>query len=84
MINTKTLFKVTVSWTTIVYVICFLGVAIFSGIRPGFMMYALHMDVGPINQVLTAGTFFSGIIIWNVVAALATWLFAALWNKFNK
>jgi hypothetical protein len=32
------------------------------------------------RNVLTLGTSVSGLIIWNVVALLAVWLFAALFN----
>lgn len=84
MINIKHLLKVTVAWTSIVYVICFVGVAMFGGIRPGFMMYALHMNVGEVNNVLTLGTFISGIVLWNIVALLGVWLFAALFNGIKK
>lgn len=84
MINTKTLLKVTLAWTSIVYVICYAGVAMFSSIRPGLMMYALHMNVNTVDNVLTFGTFVPEIIIWNVIVVLATQLFATLWNSFNK
>ena len=80
MINTKRLIKVSMAWTSIVYVICFFGVMMFGGIRPGFMMYALHMNTSGFENVLTLGTFISGIIIWNIVVVLAVGLFAWLWN----
>lgn len=83
MINTKRLLKVTIAWTSIVYAVCYAGVTLFAGIRPAFMMYAVHtqMDLG--RDVMTLGTFISGIIIWNIVAVLAAWLFAALWNAIK-
>ena len=90
MINTQHLVKVIVAWTAIAYAICFLGVAMFPGIRPGFMMYGLHMNTyGMIGQsgmqnALSFGTFVSGLIVWAVVAALGAWLFAALWNGIKK
>ncbi|MFA5933756.1 MAG: DUF5676 family membrane protein [Candidatus Paceibacterota bacterium] len=84
MINTNHLFKVTVAWTSIVYTVCFLGVMMFSGIRPGFMMYALHMNTSPFQNVLTFGTFISGLIIWNIIAVLAVEMFAWLWNTIKK
>jgi len=78
------LLKVTMTWTSIVYVICFTGVAMFGGIRPGFMRYALHMNYEDTYQnMLTFGTFISGLVIWNVIAVLAVWLFAALWNRIK-
>ncbi|MDP2598310.1 MAG: DUF5676 family membrane protein [Candidatus Liptonbacteria bacterium] len=87
MINTKHLLKVSSAWISIVYAVCFAGVAMFGGIRPGFMMYALHtniMNVGMFQNVATFGTFLSGLIIWNIVGLLAVWLFAALFNGIKK
>lgn len=80
MIQTKRLLKVAAAWTSIVYVVCFLGVALFQGIRPGFMRYALHTDINMGENILTFGTFLSGLIIWNIIALVAVWLFAALYN----
>lgn len=85
MINTQKLIKVSMAWTSIVYVVCFFGVMSFGGIRPGFMMYALHMNTGPytFQNVTSLGTFISGLIIWNIMAVLVVWLFAALWNRIR-
>jgi hypothetical protein len=85
MINTQKLTKVALAWTSIVYVVCFAGVAVFAPIRPGFMMYALHMRSGAyeFQSVLTLGTFVSGLIIWNIIAVLGVWLFAGLWNRMK-
>ena len=84
MIDTKHLLKVAAAWISIVYVICYLGVASFPGIRPGFMRYGLHMGIDMGQNILTAGTFISGLIIWNIVAFLAVWLFVALFNSIKK
>jgi hypothetical protein len=84
MINTKHLLKVSIAWTNIVYVVCFAGVAIFPGIRTGFMMYGLHMSVNMGRNIATFGTFISGLVLWNVIALLAVWLFAALFNNIKK
>ncbi len=85
MINTKKLVKVSVTWTSVVYVICFFGVMAFSGIRPGFMIYALHTNTSPyvFQNALTFGTFISGLIIWNIIAILGAWLFSWLWNTIK-
>lgn len=86
MIDIKHLLKVASAWTSIVYVICYAGVAMMPGIRPGFMMYGLHMGgfgAGWTN-VMTGGTFISGLVIWNVMALLGVWLFAALYNGIKK
>ena len=80
MINTQRLLKVSSAWISIVYIICYLGVALIPGVRPGFMRYGLHMGIDMGANILTFGTFLSGLIIWNVVALLGVWLFAKLWN----
>ncbi len=84
MINTKHLLKVSAAWMSIVYVVCFAGVAMFSGIRPGFMMYGLHTNLDMGQNILTFDTFVSGLLIWNVIGLLAVWLFAALFNGIKK
>jgi len=80
MININHLLKVTAAWISIVYVVCFAGIAMFPGIRPGFMMYGLHMNINMGQNIITFGTFLSGLVIWNVIALLAIWLFAWLFN----
>ena len=87
MIIINHLLKVTAVWITIVYIVCYVGVAMFAGIRPGFMMYALHMNVGAGYvgyNVLTFGTFISGLVIWNVVGLLGVGLFAWLFNTIKE
>lgn len=84
MINTKHLLKVAAAWISIAYVICYAGVALIPGIRPGFMKYALHTAVDTGTNVLTFGTFISGLIIWNIVALFFIWLFAILFNTIKK
>lgn len=84
MINIEHLLRVSAVWVSVVYAICFAGVAAMPGIRPGFMMYGLHM--GGLNagqNILTFWTFISGLIIWNVITMLAVWLFAYLFNKIK-
>ena len=84
MINNKRLLKVTAAGISIVYVVCYAGVALVPGIRPGFTRYGLHMvdNFGP--NIMTMGTFISGLIIWNIVAFLAVGLFAALYNSIKE
>ncbi|HZS18766.1 MAG TPA: DUF5676 family membrane protein [Candidatus Udaeobacter sp.] len=84
MINTKHLLKVTAAWISIVYVICFVGVALIPGSRDWFMHYALHINARLGENVTTFTTFVSGLVIWNVVALLAAWLFALLHNKIKQ
>ena len=75
MIGTKHLLKVTAAWVTIVYIICFGGVALIPGVRPWLMYYALHLNISMGESVLTLTTFISGLVIWNVVGVLGAWLF---------
>lgn len=82
--DTKHLIEVASAWISIVYVICFAGVALFPGIRPLFMQYGLHMGIDMGQNILTLGTFLSGLIIWNIIALLAVWLFAFLYNNISK
>ena len=84
MINIQHLIKVAAVWISVVYAVCFAGVALFPGMRPGFMQYGLHMGIDIGRNILTFGTFISGLIIWNVVAVLAIWLFATLFNNIKK
>jgi 2TM family of unknown function (DUF5676) len=76
MINTIHLLKVVAAWVTIVYIVCFGGVALIPGIRPWFMQYALHTNVSIGENVVTLTTFTCGLLIWNLVALLGAWLFA--------
>ena len=84
MIDSKHLLKVAAAWISVVYVICYVGVAMIPGVRPGFMRYGLHMGIDMGQNVLTLGTFISGLVIWNVVALLAVWLFVVLSNAVKK
>ncbi|MDO8601136.1 MAG: DUF5676 family membrane protein [bacterium] len=85
MINIKHLLKVSATWISVVYAVCFLGVAFWPGVRPGFMMYGLHVNGLNMGQnVLTLGTFISGLVVWNVVAFASVWLFGFLFNNIKK
>jgi len=83
MINTNHLLKVTAAWVSTVWVVCYAGVALFPGIRPAFVYYALHTTTNLGENVMTLTTFVTGLVIWNVVALLAVWLFATLFNKIK-
>ena len=84
MLDTTHLLKVASAWISIVYVVCFAGVAFFPGIRPGFMRYGLHMGIDMGQNILSVGIFISGLVIWNVIAVLAVGLFAYLFNTIKK
>lgn len=83
MINLKHLLKVGLAWTTIVYVICYAGVALLPSLRIGFMKYALHTDAVFGQNYITLGSFVAGLIIWNVMVAICLWLFGLLFNKIK-
>lgn len=84
MINIKHLLKVTSAWISVVYVVCYAGVAIYPPVRDLFMQYALHTKTTFVSDYFGLGYFISGLIIWNVVALLAAALFAYLFNTFKK
>lgn len=72
-------------WISIVYAVCFLGVAIFPGVRESFMKYALHTQGANLGQnYLSLGSFVSGLIAWNIITIVSVWLFAILFNKIRK
>lgn len=83
MINIKHLLKVASAWVSIVYVICYAGVAIYPSIRVLFMRYSLHADASFMSDFFSVGYFISGLIIWNAVTITAVWLFAYLFNKIK-
>lgn len=84
MIKVNHLLKVAVAWVSVVYAVCYLGVALFPGIRGGFMKYGLHTNVSLGTNELGLGTFLSGLVIWNIIGVLAVWLFAYLFNSIKK
>ena len=84
MINTKHALKVASAWISIVYVICYAGVATYPPIRGLFMRYSLHADAAFTSDFFGIGYFVSGLVIWNIVALLGVWLFVALFNGIKK
>ena len=84
MIKINHLLKVAAAWVSVVYVICYAGVALFPGIRSGFMRYSLHTSLDMGQNILTFGNFLSGLIIWNIITLWAVWLFAVLFNGIKK
>lgn len=84
MINTKHLIKVASAWISIVYVICYAGVAIYPPIRMLFVRYSLHADMNFAPDFLGIGYFLSGLIIWNIVGIAGAWLFSYLFNAIKR
>jgi len=84
MINTKHLVKVASAWISIVYIVCYAGVAIYPPIRRLFMRYSLHSEIPLQTDYFGLGYFLSGLIIWNIVAIAGIWLFAELFNRIKK
>lgn len=82
MTNTTTLLKVFAIWITAIYIICFVGVLLFPGLRGWFMLYGLHVQPTTVVTTATWTTFFSGLVLWNVIAASAVSLYCAVWKKF--
>jgi hypothetical protein len=83
MLDTTHLLKITAAWISIVYAVCFLGVALFPEIREAFMYYGLHSATVFGENVATLTTFISGLALWNAIAFLSVGLFAVLFNKIK-
>ena len=83
MNNIKHLLTVAMAWTSIVYTVCYVGVWLFPGVREAFLLYALHTTTVLGENVMTLTAFVSGIIIWDIAAILAVWLFAYLYNAIR-
>lgn len=79
----KRVLKVASAWISIVYVICYAGVAIYPASRVLFMRYALHADVAMTSGYFGVGYFVSGLIAWNIVTVAGVWLFAYLYNRIK-
>jgi hypothetical protein len=84
MINIKHLLKVSSIWISVVYTICYAGVALYPASRNLFMKYSLHSDVSFRSDFFGIGYFISGLVIWNIVVILGAWLFAILFNKIKQ
>ena len=84
MIDIKHLLKATSAWISVVYAVCYAGVALFPSTRQLFMRFALHADSQFVSDYFSFGYFISGLVIWNIVAALGVWLFAYLFNAIKK
>ena len=81
MIDTRHLLKIMAAWVTIVYILCFGGVALIPGVRSWLLHRALHTNVNMGENAITFATFVSGLVIWNVIGLLGAWLFAFLHDK---
>lgn len=84
MINIKHLLKVTLIWTSVVYAICYFGVAIYPPVRIMTMRYAMHADVNFVSGYFGLEYFISGLIIWNLITLLGVWFFAFLFNTIKQ
>lgn len=84
MIDIRHLLKVTLAWTSIVYTICYAGVATYPSSRMLFMRYSMHADVSFVSNYFGTGYFIWGLIIWNVIAIAGVGLFAYLFNAIKK
>ena len=83
MLNTRHLIKVGMAWISTVYVVCFAAVAAYPQIRTLAMKYGLHVDIDLGTAVTTPLTFVTGLILWNIAAALTFGLFAVLFNRIK-
>jgi hypothetical protein len=83
MINTRHLVIVGMAWISILYVVCFVAVAIYPEIRTLVMKYALHIELDLGAAIITPLTFVTGLVLWNAASALTLGLFSALFNRIK-
>ncbi|KKQ89395.1 MAG: hypothetical protein UT11_C0027G0015 [Berkelbacteria bacterium GW2011_GWA2_38_9] len=84
MINLKRLLAASAILVTILYVVCFVVVAIFPAVRTNFMLYGLHTQTTLGENAMTIGTFIGGLILWNVLAYIVVGLFGLIYNKIKE
>ncbi|KKP31952.1 MAG: hypothetical protein A2312_00275 [Candidatus Staskawiczbacteria bacterium RIFOXYB2_FULL_32_9] len=84
MINIKHLLKVASAWTSIVYTVCYVWMAIYPPVRIMTMRYAFHANTTFGVNYFSLGYFITGLIIWNIVAILAIWLFVWLFKTIKQ
>ncbi len=58
-LDTRRLLKVVAVWTSIVYTVCYAGVALYPPIRTLFMRYALHADAAFASDYFGFGYYLS-------------------------
>jgi hypothetical protein len=77
--------KVGAAWITIVYVICFAGVALFPNIRTVFIQDALHTEANFLGRdIITVRSFVAGLIWWNALVFFGVTLFQVLDGVYSK
>ena len=81
MINKKRLIKAASAWISIVYTVCYAGVALWPSSRDLFMKYSLHANVALKSDFFGFWYFIFGLIAWNITVIAGVWLFATLFNK---
>ncbi|MCL4384636.1 DUF5676 family membrane protein [Patescibacteria group bacterium] len=69
---------------TVVYLVCYFGVLLLPGIRDLFMQYALHTKVSGWENVMSLTTLITGVVVWDVLAAVGVGLFATVYNQIKK
>lgn len=82
--NTKQSVKTWVVWINIAYVICYLLVLLFPGLRISFIQALIHTEITGMTDSMSLGNFLMGLVLWNIVTLLGVLLFAFLFNKFKK
>lgn len=81
--DTNRVVQVSVIWMTLAYVVCFVAVALAPDLRPWFMEYALHTSTAVGQNAVSWFTFFTGLVIWDVLTAIAVGSYAYLYNKIK-
>ncbi len=83
--NTTRVLKIGLAWINIAYVFCYLVLGLIPGLRPTLLPYILHLNVGAaVENIFTIGNFFIGLILWNVIVAVAIWTIGLLSNYIKE
>jgi len=66
--------KIGLAWINITYVLCYVILGLIPALRPSLLQYILHLNVGPVENIMTIGNFIVGLILWNVIVGASIWL----------
>lgn len=76
--NTFRAVKIGLAWINITYVLCYVILGLIPASRPSLLPYILHLNVGPVENIMTFSNFIVGLILWNVIVGASIWLVGVL------
>ena len=66
--------KIGLAWINVTYILCYVILGLVPASRPSLLPYILHLNVGPVENIMTLGNFVVGLILWNVIVGASIWL----------